>query len=202
VQDGAFHARHEFDNAGVADVLDEAVDDVVAEIAVGHLPPTETQAGLHLVAAGKELDRLVLLGLVVVLIHSDGELDLLDDNHFLPLLGGAFALFFLVEEAAVVLDAADRRNRVGRDFHQVQAAFAGNLQSFEGGQNSELFAVLVDDADFARTYPVIDADKGLCRTFIECDGTPPDFIAGRIRGSPKSPRSQQRTLSIALARLE
>ena len=51
VQNGAFHARHELDDASVADVLDQAVDDVVAEVAVGHLAATEAEARLHLVAA-------------------------------------------------------------------------------------------------------------------------------------------------------
>ena len=78
MQNGAFHARHELDDAGVADVLDEPVDDVVAQIAVGHLAAAEAQAGLDLVAVGEELDRLILLGLVVVLVDGDGELDLLD----------------------------------------------------------------------------------------------------------------------------
>jgi hypothetical protein len=36
-----------------------------------------------------------------------------------------------------------------------------------------LYAVFVDDADFARANPLVDADKGLCRTFIESDGAPP-----------------------------
>ncbi len=34
VQDGAFHARHELHHAGFADVLDEAVDDGVAQFAI------------------------------------------------------------------------------------------------------------------------------------------------------------------------
>jgi hypothetical protein len=43
--------------------------------------------------------------------------------------------------------------------------------------NAELFAVFVDYADFARANPVVDADKRLCRTFVECDGAPPK-VAG------------------------
>src|SRR6185312_3165065 len=50
VQDGTFHARHELDNRDVADVLDEAVDDVVAEVAMGHLASAEAEASLDLVA--------------------------------------------------------------------------------------------------------------------------------------------------------
>jgi hypothetical protein len=115
VQNGAFHAWHEFHNSCIADVLDQPIDNGVTQIAVSHLPAAKAQAGLHLVSADEEADRLVLFGLVVVLIHGHGELDLLDRNHLLFLFGGPFALFFLVEETAVVLDAADRGNRVSRN---------------------------------------------------------------------------------------
>jgi len=40
-----------------------------------------------------------------------------------------------------------------------------------------LLAVFVNYADFARTNPIVDADKGLCRTFVECDGAPPKVAA-------------------------
>ena len=115
----------------------------------------------------QEADGLVLLGLVVVLVDGDGELDFLDDDDLLLLARGAFALFLLVEEAAVVLDAADGRNGVGRDFDQVETALAGDLQRFKGRQDAELFAVFVDHADFAGANAIVDADKGLGRTFIE-----------------------------------
>ncbi len=173
MQDGAFHARHELNDGYLADVLNELVDDVVAEVAVGHLAATEAEAGLDLVAAGKEVDSLIFLGLVVVLVDGDREFDFLDDDDFLLLLGGAFALFLLVEEAAVILDAADGRNRVGRNLYEVESALAGDFECFKGGQDAELFAVFVDYADFARANPIVDANKRLCRTFVECDGTPP-----------------------------
>jgi hypothetical protein len=40
-----------------------------------------------------------------------------------------------------------------------------------------LLAVFVDNANFARANPVVDADKGLCRTFVEYDGAPPKVAA-------------------------
>ena len=175
MENGAFHARHEFDDTVVANVLDEPVDDGVAELAVGHLAAAESQAGLDLVAVNEEAHGLVFLGLVVVLIHGDGELDLFDDNDLLLFAGSAFALFLLVEKTAVVLDAANGRDGGGRYFDQIQAAFAGDLESLKGRQNAELLAVLVDYTDFARANPVVDADKGLCCTFIEYDGAPPKF---------------------------
>jgi hypothetical protein len=62
-----------------------------------------------------------------------------------------------------------------------------------------LFAVFVDDADFARANPVVNANEGLCRSFIECDGTPPKACrAGRGR-APYGPPRSERKQSIALA---
>lgn len=198
MKDSAFHARHELDYRDVADVLNEAVDDVVAEVAVGHLASAEAEAGLDLVAALQELDRLILLCLVVMLVHRDGELDFLDDDDLLLFARGAFGLFLLVEETAVVLDAADRWDGVWRDFDEVEPTFAGDLQRLKGRQDAELFAVFVDYANFAGANAIVDADKGLGRAFIECDGTSSKW-AGRpdpeqVRNSCKA---RERTLSIA-----
>src|SRR5690242_6805251 len=66
VQRSAFHARHEFDLASVADIDDEPVDDLISKVTVSHLAPLEAQRGLHLVAFIEEADGLVLLGLIVV----------------------------------------------------------------------------------------------------------------------------------------
>jgi hypothetical protein len=71
VQNGAFHARHELNYARFTDVLNEAVDDVVAEVAMSHLAATEAEAGFDLVSAIEKLDGLVFLGLVVVLVDGD-----------------------------------------------------------------------------------------------------------------------------------
>ena len=171
MQNRAFHSRHEFDDTYIPNVLNQLVDDVVAKVAMGHLAAAKTKAGFDLVAANKKLDGLIFLGLVVMFVDGDGELDLLDHNDFLLLFGGAFALFFLVEEASVVLNAADGGNRVGRYFYQVEPALTGNLERFKRGQDAHLLAVFVDDADLTRANSIVDADKGLCRTFVECDGT-------------------------------
>ena len=96
VKNSTFHARHELDHRDVANVLYEAIDDVVAKVAVRHLASAETEAGLDLVAALQEFNRLVLLGLVVMVVHGDGELDLLNDDDLLLFARGAFGLFLLV----------------------------------------------------------------------------------------------------------
>ena len=90
---------------------------------------------------------------------------------------------------------------LGETSTRSRPALAGDLQRLKGRQNAQLFAVFVDDADFARANSIVDADKGLCRTFVECDGAPPRVVAARLRGLPESPRVHERTLSIALTRI-
>ena len=200
MEDGAFHARHEFDNASAADIQDQAVNDLIAELAVGHLAAAEAQAGLDLVALGEKADDLIFLGLVIVLVDGDGKFDFLDDDDLLPLSRGTFALFLLVEEAAVILDSADRWHRSRRNFDEIEPTFARDFERFKGLEDSKLFAVFVDDADFARANPIVDADEGLSSTFIECDGTPPKAcLAGRGRAPMGRSEATQTEYSIGPA---
>ena len=173
MEDGAFHAGHELHDTGFSNVLDEAIDDGVAEFAMGHLAAAETEAGLDLVAFGEEADGLILLGLVVMFVHGDGELDFLDDDDLLLFAGGAFALVFLVEEASVVLDTADGWYGIGGDFDEIEPALLGNSQGLVGRKNAELFSIFINDTDFARTDFFVDANKLTGRTLIECYGSPP-----------------------------
>src|SRR5436190_385859 len=59
-QDGmqrrSLHTRHELHQTGVADIENQTVDDLVAEIAMRHLPAFEAQRSLHLVAFAKKPD--------------------------------------------------------------------------------------------------------------------------------------------------
>ena len=171
VKDGPFHARHELDHGYIANILNEAIDDVVSEVTMGHLAASESQTRFDFVAALQELDCLILLGLIVVVVDRYGEFDFLDGDDFLLLSGGAFGFFLLVQITAVVLDAADRRDGVGRDFDEVEAALTGDAERFKGSQDTELFAVFVDYADFAGANAIVDADERLGRAFVDCDGT-------------------------------
>jgi hypothetical protein len=166
VERRAFHAGHEFDQAGVSDIEDEAIDDLVTQIAVGHLAALETERCLDLIAFAEKADGLVLLRLVVVFVYRDREFDLFDDDDLLFLAGSAIALVLLVEELAVVLNFADGRNGIGGDLYEVESPFAGHFEGFEGSHDAELFAIFVDDANFAGADTFIGADERLGGTFI------------------------------------
>ncbi len=164
---GAFHAWMKLHDAAIADVLDEAVDDLITELAVGHLAAAETQRGLDLVAFVEKPHSLIFLGLVVMLVDGDGELDFLDDDDLLLLARGSLALIFLVEELAVVLYAAHGGNRVGGNFYEIQAALPSDFERFERWEYAELLPIFVNNANFTRADPVIDADKLFCRTLVD-----------------------------------
>jgi hypothetical protein len=167
VQCGAFHAGHELHQTGVADIEDESVDDLVAEVAVGHLASFEAQGGLHLVAFAEEADSLILLRLVVVFVYGDGEFHFFDDDDLLLLACSAVALIFFVEIFSVVLDLADWGYGIWRDLHQVERSLPGHLQRVKWGHYTQLFAVLVDHADLSRADSFVGTDKGLCGTLID-----------------------------------
>jgi hypothetical protein len=134
---------------------------------VGHLATLEAERGFHLVAVLQEADGLVAARLEVVIVNGDGEFDLFDDDDFLALAGGAVALFFFVEELAVILNAANGGDGGRRDFHQVEATFAGDLQRFEGWEDAELLAFFVDDPNLASANTLIDSDKLLRGTLLD-----------------------------------
>ena len=73
--------------------------------------------------------------------------------------GFLFLLRLFVAELAVVHQPADGRRRVGRDFDQVHSLGAGQVDRLAELQNTELFAVLCDDPDFAGTNFPVDPDE-------------------------------------------
>ena len=131
-----FHARHELHNPCIAHVLDQPVDDVVAKIAMSHLPALEAQRRLDLVAFRQEPDCLVLLRLIVMLIHSYRELDFLHDDDLLLLPRSPIALVLLVQKFSVILNTAYRRHGIRGNFHQIQPAFASDLQGLKWLQDA------------------------------------------------------------------
>jgi hypothetical protein len=166
VQCCAFHARHELHQPGITDIEDEPVDDLVPQVAVCHLASLEAEGCLHLIALAEEAYSLVLLRLVVVLVHRDGELDLFDDNDFLFLACGSLALVLFVEELAVVLNLADGGDGIWRDLYEIEHTFAGHLKGVKRRHDSELLPILVNHANFACADAFVGADERLGGTFI------------------------------------
>jgi len=165
---------------------------------MSHLATAEAQAGFTL-SHRRGSAPPCSSGLVVVLIHGHGELDLLDRNHLLLFLGGALALFFFVEEAAVILDAADRGTALAETSTRSRPRSLASLSaSKEPG--FQLLAVFVDYADSrARIFSLMrikDFAERLSSAMVLLQKSlvPVPEFAGIAAGA-------RRNLSIALARL-
>ncbi len=201
----AFHAWHELYQASVADIEDESIDDLVAQIAVSHLAALEAEGGLHLVAIAEEAYSLVLLRLIVVFVHCDGELHFFDDDDLLLLACGPIALVLLVKELAVVLDLADGGHGIGRDLNQIEGAFTRHFKGVKRRHDPELLPILVNHANFACADAFVGADERLGGTFIYWwNKSPPQRPIGLamrvVWVGRNSEKSCAGTKSISLAR--
>jgi hypothetical protein len=157
-QDVSFHPWHRFDLAVLADFPEEPVHLGAAHFLVRHFAATVKNHGANFVAFPEKPDNLILANLIIVFRGCRTKLYFLQLRAAaaLALLVGLFAL--LVEEFAVIRDLADWRIRGGRDFHQVQSSFAGHFHGLERLHYSKLATLFINNSDFARPDPFVDAD--------------------------------------------
>ena len=159
----SFLPRAELNNTFRLYILDQPLQNLATEPGPRHLASAEENRCLNLVALTQKAQNVILLGLVIVVVHIDAELDLFYGDRLLVLLGFALFLFLLVEILPVIHDAAYGRLRGGRNLNQVQTLFAGFPDRFVRRHNPEHIAVIVNHANFAGPNAVVDADK----TFVD-----------------------------------
>ena len=155
----AFHARPEFHNPFVADFRHQALQDFSSQVLVGHFASAETQAGFDLVTVREKPQNMISFRDVIVLIHVDTELYFFQDNLFLVLFRRPFLFFLLVEELAIVHDAANRRNRGGGDLYQVQTLLTGLSGRILRRHDAKLFTIRADHAYLACANALIHLNK-------------------------------------------
>ena len=162
----SFHARPELYNSFVAHFFHQPVKNFPAKVLVGHFASAEAQAGFYFVALSQEAEYMISLGDVIMLVHVHAELNFLQDDLLLVLLGRAFLFFILVEELAVIHDAAHWRHRVGRNLYQVKVLFPGPFGSIEGSHDAQLVAIGINHANLPRADAVIHANKALVDSIL------------------------------------
>src|SRR3984957_11190813 len=166
VQRIAFLPRAKFHNAVRLHVLDQPLQNLPSQAGARHLTAAEKDRRLYLVAFVQKTQHVVFLGLVIVVVHIDAELDLFHRDRFLMLLGLALFLFLLIQILPVVHDPAHGRLRGGGNLNQVQILGSGHLERFKGRQDSDLRPFVVNHADFARPDAIVGADKTLIDTAL------------------------------------
>src|SRR6185369_1414428 len=153
----AFLTWHRLSQGDVRQLGHQFLENAPADLRVRHLAATEEDGGLDLVPFAQEPLDVLLLELVVVHIDLRPELDLLDLDHPLVLLGFAGALLLLILILAKVHDAAHRWYRGRRDLDQVESLLTRNDQRLWRRHDPQLLPGLVDDPDFANTDAFIGA---------------------------------------------
>src|SRR5713101_98469 len=91
-------------------------------------------------------------------------------------------LIELVKVLAVINNSADRGICGGRDFHQVEALAACELQRLERRHNTKLLALFVNHTELFGTDPLIDADKSISdRPSLPARWGQPSFRLGPLQ---------------------
>jgi len=121
------------------------------------LPALETQLDSDFHVVFQEFDGVIEFRLEIVRIDIRAELKLLHA----PACGlVAFVGFgFLVEELAVVDDAADRGRRVGGDFDEIELPVSGQFERGIKRHDAELLLGIVYDSDFPGADFAVSAMK-------------------------------------------
>src|SRR5690554_7722471 len=132
---------------------------------MGHFPAAESQGYLGFVTLAEELDKVAKLDLIVPFFRPWTKLDFLDLNLFLILPGGSLLLLLLEDMLAVVHDSAYRRICIGGDFNQVEPSLLGVGQHFLNGDDTDLFTIVANQANFTRRDVLVDR-RALCGSFV------------------------------------
>ena len=101
------------------------------------------------IAGLQKAQRVVDLGIKIVLVDVQGELYLLELDDALILFRFFFALLLIEPVFAVIHDLAHRRRRLRRDLDEIKVSLRGDPERFGTGHDAQLFAAVGDHADLA-----------------------------------------------------
>lgn len=120
----------------------------LTDVEMTHFASSEFDYDANLVSVINEAMRVSDLSFEVMSIDSAGELYLLDLNGSLLLLGFLFSFIALKAVFSVIHDARNGRFGSGSDQYKVKILFICFCESILRRHNSDLFAVLTDNAKF------------------------------------------------------
>lgn len=124
----------------------KTLHDIIAVLGMSHLTSSKTDGNLDLIAVRQELLRVLELGVKVMSIDIQGELNLLDLDGMLIFSRLFFTLRLFKAILAVVHDLADRRLCLGSDLDEVEILFVRDMLGVGSRHDAELSAVRSDYA--------------------------------------------------------
>ncbi len=156
----AFKARFTFDFGNRFRLGFDPVQNVHAEMLMGHLTTAKSQGNFDFVAFFEKSADGTHLDVIVVIVDARPHLDFFDLDDLLIFARFSLLLLLLVLEFAVVQDFADRRLRIGGDLDKVETRVSRSLQGVKFADDSDVLSSLVDQSHVAGPDLVVDLGPG------------------------------------------
>lgn len=138
------------------DLLDHIVENLAAQLRVGHFTTSELQRNLDFVTIREELDNMTNLRVEIALADLRSEFHFLHRNVRCLLSSFSRSLRLLVSKLPVVHDAANGRTCQRSNFHEIEIEFTCEAESFREGFDPQLGAIWSDHTYFTSTNAVIE----------------------------------------------
>ena len=154
----AFDIGTLLDDAVVLQGLFDSAKAVAADVLVSDLTAAETNAEFDLFALAQPFGGPLDVELKVIFVRFGAQLDLLDGDLDLILLGFALLAALFILEFAVIHDAADRRFGIWRHFNQIQPNIVSPLLGITDIHHTYIGIGVINKPNFAgAAYISIDS---------------------------------------------
>ena len=156
----------------LADLTEQAGHFRPAHFLMRHFAAAMENHGANFVTFAEKPNDLVLADLIIVFRGRRPELHFLELRTAAALALLVRLLVLLIKKLAVIGDLANRRIGRRRNFHQIQTPFACHTKRFIWLHHSELATLLINDPDFTRPNPLVDAGAITLPEIPFCDKFP------------------------------
>ncbi len=148
------------------------VQEPAPNFGVGHFSSPEQDCNFYFIARIEELGGSAALRFEIVIVNLWPDANFLELDRRLMLAGFTLLAALLISKLAVIHEPADGWNGVWCYLDEIKSSLSCHFQRIARGNDSYLFAVLIDEPDFANANPFVDPRlnwsgySGLLRVFF------------------------------------
>ncbi len=119
----------------------QALQHTHADFLMRHFSTTEAQRDFSLVTIIQKLDQVTQLDVVIAIIGTRAEFNFFNQDNLLLKLGFVRLFLFLILELAIIHQAAHRRLRSRRNFHQINVRLFRQAKGFSQTYDTERLVI-------------------------------------------------------------
>ena len=185
-----FHLRLLLDDADIGQILLNPSEQIQTKLAVGVLTTTKSHRNLGFIALVQETSEVFQLDLIIANISTRPELDLFNLNLLLLLARLVLLLFLIEPKASIIHQPTNRRIGIRNDLDEIKAHIGRPPHGLSQVENTDLLAVLGDQAYPWNRDLLIDAvafwcsDSRLPPKYEKTDSSAVPGDLGRSLGTP------------------